>query len=157
MKCNSTGGPDNSYAWQKGGDYLNDENSTTLTLPNVTSSTGGTYSCVVSNAAGFYNSSTFFYVYPYFIEQPMRRILTSAGSSINLTCIAEAFPSPEFSWGRENRRDIKMGILTNSSILVISSVEFGDEGNYYCNVTSYEYLITSQDALVSGKSLLLFG
>ena len=148
IECNSTGGPGNTYLWQKDGNFLIGENSTTLTLTNVEASIGGAYTCVVSNAAGVHSAGTHLFVYPYFVEQPMKNVLTFAGSLINLTCIAAAFPDPEYQWGHEDGR---VRNLTNTSVLVISSVQFGDEGTYHCNATSNENVITSQNALVTGK------
>ena len=150
LECNSVGGPGNTYLWQKDGLSLVNENSNVLMLYHVTSSTGGTYDCFVSNAAGNHSSSTLLFVFPYFLEQPIDIVLTSAGSTINLTCIAAAFPEPEYQWGREDGRDIRAENL-NISVLTFSSIQFGDEGRYYCNATSNSKVSTSSSVLVISK------
>ena len=151
LECNSEGGPGNTYLWQKDGLSLDDENSSVLMLYNVTFSTGGTYNCFVSNAAGNHSASTLLFVFPYFLEQPVNVVLTSAGYTFNLTCIAAAFPEPEYQWGREDGRDIRTDVLVNMSLLTFSSVQFGDEGSYYCNATSNSRVNTSSSVLVTSK------
>ena len=106
---------------------------------------------MVSNDAGNKSASTYLYVYPYFLEQPVDSVHTSNGSSFNINCVAGAFPDPEYQWGHEDGREIRM--LSNHSVLIISNVQFGDEGSYYCNVTSNSNVITSRSALVSGNFL----
>ena len=151
LECNSTGGPGNTYQWQKDERDIVGEISTILSLPGVTASTGGTYSCVVSNDAGNHSASTLLYVSPYFIKQPMDVLLTSAASSLNISCIAAAFPVPEYQWGHEDGRDLRMEILANLSVLFISRVQYEDGGNYYCNATSNGLTNISMSALVIGE------
>ena len=150
LECISTGGPGNVYQWQANGSDVIGENTTILTLPNVTASTGGTYSCVVSNDAGNQSASTYLFVYPYFLKQPVDSVLTSNGSNFNISCVAAAFPKPEYYWGHEDGREIRTDILINMTMFIISRVQFGDEGNYYCNVTSNSNYIVSRSTLVSG-------
>ena len=142
------------YQWQFNGNFINNESSTILRLQGVTVVNGGIYSCVVSNAAGSHNVSTHLYISPYFVTQPEEVVHTSAGSSLSITCVAEAFPEPEYQWGHENGKDIRMDILANMSILTIPSVQFGDGGNYYCNVTSGGLVNISGRSLVVGKYML---
>ena len=152
LECNSEGGPGNTYLWQKDGLSLDDENSSVLMLYNVTFSTGGTYNCFVSNAAGNHSASTLLFVFPYFLEQPIDVVLTSARYTFNLTCIAAAFPEPEYQWGREDGKDIRTDVLVNMSVLTFSSVQFGDEGSYYCNATSNGFVAASESVLVTGNN-----
>ena len=151
LECNGIGGPDNIYQWQNDGENIENENSTILMLINVTASTGGVYICVVSNAAGNHSASTLLFVSPYFLKQPKDRVLTSVGLMINVECVAAAFPNPEYQWGHEDGRQIRMGILINMSILTISSLQFEDGGNYYCNVSSNGVMNTSASVLVIGE------
>ena len=153
LECNSTGGPGNTYVWQKDGRDQLGENSTILTLHNVMASTGGIYSCVASNAAGNHSASTLTYIFPYFIVQPVKAVFTSNGSMINLSCVAMAFPESEYQWGREDGRDIRSDITVNMSVLTFSSIQFGDEGSYYCNATSNGHVINSESVLITGELL----
>ena len=152
LECNGSGGPGNAYQWQKDGLNQSGENSDILSLQGVTAFTGGLYSCVVSNAAGDINASTHFFVAPYFLEQPMEGVLTSAGSTFNLSCVAAAFPSPLYQWVHEGGRDIRMENRANESILIISGIQFGEEGNYFCNASSNGYVASSQTSLVTGQN-----
>ena len=133
------------------GSVLIGEVSTTLVMPGVTFSAGGTYTCVVSNAAGNHSASTLLFVSPYFIEQPVEVVLTSAGSIFNVSCVSAAFPDPEYQWGHEDGRESRTNISTNMSVFTISNVQFGDEGSYYCNVTSNGIVNTSSSVLLTGK------
>ena len=151
--CSSLGGPGNTYQWQKDGLSLNGENSNILTLGGVTVSTGGMYNCFVSNAAGNHSANTFLFISPYFLKQPISIVFTSAGSMINFTCIAAAFPDPEYQWGHEDGRDIRTEITVNMSTLMISNVQFGDEGSYHCNATSNGVVNVSESVLVTGEDL----
>ena len=151
FECNSTGGPGNTYQWQKDGFNQIGENSTHLELhQGVTALTGGTYSCVVLNDAGEHNASTHLFVAPYFLEQPVEGVFTSAGSTFNISCVAAAFPDPEYLWAREEGGEIRMENLVNESIFTITSIQYGEEGNYYCNVTSNGHVESSHRSLVTG-------
>ena len=154
LECNSTGGPGNTYQWQRDGEDVQNGNSTILILLGVTDATGGVYSCIVSNAAGNHSASTFLFVSPYFLEQPVEVILTSAESSFNVSCLAAAFPPPEYQWGRLQGKEIRMEIIANESILAVSSVQFGDEGSYYCIVTS-NGLNISRTSLITSKETIM--
>ena len=68
-----------------------------LTLANVNASTGGMYTCVVTNAAGNNSDSTFLFISPYFITERVDEETTN-GSLVTLQCVAEAFPSPDYLW-----------------------------------------------------------
>ena len=151
LECFSPGGPNNTYQWLMDGSVFIGEVSTTLVLPGVTVSAGGTYTCVVSNAAGNHSASTLLLVSPYFIEQPLEVVLLSAGSIFNVSCVAAAFPDPEYQWGHEDGREIRTNISANKSGFTISNVQFGDEGSYYCNVTSNGIVNTSSSSLLIGS------
>ena len=149
LNCSSMGGPNNTYQWQINNSDLVGESSPILILFNVEASTGGIYTCRVSNVAGDDETSTFVYVSPYFVTQPVDT-LSANGSSITLLCEAEAFPNPDYQWWRVDQELIRSEVL-DSSQLVLDPVLFGDEGDYYCNVSSLEHTIQSHVVTVSGK------
>ena len=152
FECSSVGGPDNIYQWQFEGIEILGEKSDILSLSVMTVSVGGIYTCIVTNEAGNDSAISPLYISPYFLKQPEDVVLTSAGSSVNISCFAVAFPDPEYQWGHEDGREFRMEILANMSYLSISSVQFGDEGNYYCNATSNGFLNTSMNTLIIGGS-----
>ena len=143
------------YQWQFNGSDITGEISSMLILPSVQASNGGMYTCVVTNTAGSDEDSTFLYISPYFVTQPMD-VLTTNGSSITLLCEAEAFPSPAIQWRRADREPIRNGIDTHVPMLVIDHVIFGDEGNYYCTASSQNVTIHSHDATVIGMIKQLY-
>ena len=152
LVCTSTGGPNNIYRWLKNGENLHGQDSDTLTLSNVTASTGGIYTCMVSNIAGGSNASTFVFIFPYFIDHP-RSHEVSVGSSVLLICDAVSFPSPDYLWQRSDGENISNDIAINEKNLSISSVEYGDEGGYFCNASAGEGSVQSQIAIVTGNCI----
>ncbi len=131
------------------GTELVGEMSPILLLPNVTASTGGMYTCVVSNLAGNDNASTSVFAAPYFVSQP-RDVLVSVGSSATLVCTAESFPNPDYQWQRRDGRPIRSGIVINGRNLTISSIQYGDEGEYYCNASANQQTIVSEVGIIIG-------
>ena len=149
LVCTSSGGPSNTYQWLANGENLHGQNFDTLTLPDVTASTGGVYTCAVSNIAGRSNASTFVFINPYFINHP-RNIEVSVGSAVLLICDAASFPSPDYLWQRADGVNIRNDTVTNERNLSISSVEYGDEGGYFCTALAREGSLQSDIAIVTG-------
>ena len=131
MMCIGSGGPNNTYEWIKDGTILDGETSDTLTLITVNASSGGSYTCTVSNAAGSDSASTTLYVAPYIVTPLEEQILTTDGSNVNISCDADGFPSPNVSWV-----DMTNAEVVNMSLLEFSPVMFGDEGLYRCVATA---------------------
>ena len=60
INCSSSGGPDNTYQWQRYTDQGSGtiiSNSSDLIISNVTVNDGGMYTCTVENEAGEENST----------------------------------------------------------------------------------------------------
>ena len=119
-------------------------------LPNVTATTGGMYTCVVTNIAGSNNASTFVFIFPYFINHPHSDEV-SVGSAVVLICDAVSFPSPDYLWQRSDGGNISSDTVINERNLSISRVEYGDEGGYFCNALVGEDSVQSQIAIVTGN------
>ena len=145
LNCSSEGGPGNTYNWSTG--------QTTPTLQvtvNNGTSDGGTYTCVVTNAAGNGSASATLYVTPTIITEPSDK-LAVVNDVVILVCEAQAFPPPQYTWehigsnlsGRSN----VIGISSNR--LLLNGVMFGDEGSYRCIVSSNGTTITSRTAIVT--------
>ncbi|KAL5486363.1 hypothetical protein EMCRGX_G018829 [Ephydatia muelleri] len=152
LNCSGLGGPGNTYRWSSG------QTTPTLQL-NVTNGTsdGGTYTCVVTNAAGNGSASATVYVTPTIITQPSD-VLAVVNDILTLVCEAEAFPPPQYIWehigGNLTGRSNVMGI--NSNRLKLNGVYFGDEGIYICKVTSNGSMVISRIATISCKSLIFY-
>ncbi len=154
LNCSANGGPNIMFQWQRNGIVLEDENTTTLTIANLTAFQGGVYTCNVSNSAGSGNSNVSLNIRPYFTTQPMS-MRNRNGSMSSLTCVAEAFPSPEYQWGRSDGRVIRNDITgQKSTMLTFTSLVFGDEGDYYCNMTSGNSMVQSEIVTITSESLL---
>ena len=129
---------------------LPNESSYILEIFNISASQGGEYTCVVSNSAGNGSASVSVHIRPEFTSQP-QDLQAVVGFNETLRCEAEAFPSPQYQWVRVDGQDIRVGIDTNSSTLTLVPVMFGDEGAYFCNVTSGEETIQSLITLSSKR------
>jgi hypothetical protein len=150
LECTSLGGPNNAYQWQINGSIVNGETTGTLMLPNVTSSTGGMYTCIISNIAGNDSASTFVFVDLYFVSHPSSHRV-SIGATVLLICDALSFPNPEFQWQRVGGELFRHNLVTNERNLTISSVEYGDEGEYVCRASTRGRFLESQIAIVTGN------
>ena len=153
------GGPGSDFGWlfnkkQLGrSSIIVNDSASILTLSNVTASIGGEYSCVVTNRAGNDTASTFVFVSPFFVAQPVNTE-GSNGSAINLTCQADAFPEPEYQWRRVDGKKISDKLMgVNSMSLMFDLLLFGDEGEYYCTATSRNISIGSNIATITGTDM----
>ena len=132
LTCISMGGPGNVYQWEKEGEVV--ANDSILILMDIDASSGGSYTCTVSNLAGNDTATTTLYVAPYFVTHP-ENVETSNSSEVNITCVAESFPDPEYMWMRDgNSNLVREGVVTADmpNSLGFRPVLFGDEGGYTC-------------------------
>ena len=155
LNCLVRGGPFLDYQWQFGGMDVAGGNDSFLYLSNIDASHGGDYTCVASNGAGNDTASTSVFISPYFITQP-QEVFTSNGSNISIVCEAESFPSPIYNWARSDMQAIRNQVTgRTSTVLTFDPLQFGDEGNYSCNVTSQGITITSTTSVVTGNTAII--
>ena len=154
MTCLGRGGPNNSFAWERNGEAISGENENQLTLMNFNTSSGGVYTCTVSNAAGSGSASAALYVLPFIVTPLEEQILTVIGSSVNITCEAGGFPVPDVSWVRINT-DMTLTQVSNTSLLNLFPVSFSSAGVYHCvaiaEINGVMYNATNETTLF-GKS-----
>ena len=132
LTCISMGGPGNAYQWEKDGNIVATDD--VLTLMDIDASSGGIYTCTVSNLAGNDSATTTLYVAPYFIIHP-ENVETSNSSEVNISCLAESFPEPEYMWMKDGDSSlVREGVITVDmpNSLGFRPVLFGDEGVYVC-------------------------
>ena len=140
----------------------------TLSVTNITTEDGGTYTCVAENEAGSVNDSVTLYVAPYFVEQPVD-VFSTLGSKVNLNCEAEGFPAPTIFWlvsvsyepesGSGSGSGVGMPLTDEvlidscNSSLVLDPVIFEDTGVVFQCFASNGYgdNVTSNSVTVTGK------
>ena len=145
LECSSIGGPGNLFQWEMNGLFIGNDG--VLSLEGINASHGGTYTCIISNAAGNNSVYTTLYVAPY-IDSPLEEeTLAVNGSSVNITCNAAGFPVPKVMWIDSHDSDI-----SNTSLLELSPVLFGDEGTYYCvastEINNTRFTATNETTLI---------
>ena len=127
--CSALGGLNNTFQWKMNGNIIG--NDSMLEVMDIDASSGGIYTCIVSNAAGSDSASTTLYVAPYIVTPLEEQTLTTNGSNVSISCDADGFPSPTVSWV-----DMTNAEVVSSSLLEFSPVMFGDEGLYRCVATA---------------------
>ena len=149
--CSAQGGPDNTYQWQNDGEDMMNETDTTLTVSNIAAMNGGSYTCVVSNAAGNDSATAVLYVEPIIVTQPTD-ILTRNGTVESFTCVAESFPAAEYTWEKYNQTTNTFDMVSSGSVLEFTPAVFGDEGSYRCvaSLPGTSRTATSDQAVLTG-------
>ena len=156
LTCLSMGGPGNTFQWEKDGEVVTDNS--VLNVMDIDASSGGNYTCTVSNLAGNDSATTTLYVAPYFVTHP-ENVKTSNSSEVNISCLAESFPDPEYMWMRDGnpalvREGVVIADMPNS--LGFTPVLFGDEGVYTCvasiTIDMDMHPESSNPAVLTGKS-----
>ena len=157
LQCDTSTNSSTSAYWQipSGQIYFNSDVQT-FTITDIVASDGGYYTCAITNTTSYVYSTVKVYVTPYFTNQSLN-VYTSDGMSENVTCIAEAFPSPEVYWiatfesNGETRNDSEStSDVAEQSILRFNPVMFGDEGVYVC-IASNQYGNDSTSITVTSK------
>ena len=136
-----------SYEWEKNGTILG-SNDTLKVIADA--STGGVYTCTVTNTQGSDSASTTLYVAPYFVAPLNATTLTRSGAILNLNCDTAGFPKPTTNWVN------MLGLtVSNTSVLELNPVVFGDEGTYHCEAMSLinetVFTVTDETTLI-GKN-----
>ena len=171
FSCTAEGGPNNTFRWVKGNPSFGSDNitlsdfdspevvgtDTQLTLTMVNGSTGGQYTCVVFNDAGYGNDTVTLYVSPRILTQPEDQFVQN-GDEVTLACIADSFPAPTYQWERWNMSNsIFEGLPgeTNTT-LVFESIEHEEYGRYRCVVTTPIIdKSVNLSAIITGMSALI--
>ena len=158
LSCAGQGGPNNSFVWEKNGEVLSGKNENQLTLMVVNGSSGGVYTCTVSNAAGSGSASTTLYVAPYIVTPLEEQTVTTNGSNVNIICDADGFPTPGISWVRVNT-GMTVTQISSTSLLDITPVTYESAGVYRCvavaEINGMMFTATTETILF-GKSGIIF-
>ena len=141
-----------AYQWRLNGANIAGATSATLTLSAVTiGQSGGSYSCVVTNAAGSATSSaatltvTAAAIAPTIATQPVNQTVT-AGNNASFTVVANGTAPLSYQW-RLNGANI---VGATSATLSLTSVTTGQSGgSYSCVVTNIAGSVTSSAATLT--------
>ena len=118
---------------------------------------GGTYTCVVVNPAGFDSDEIQLLVQPIITRQP-EDVLALNGESISLSCEADSYPPPTYSWFLKASEqevfvmeDAPRVIRDNGGRdLLFMSVEYSEFGSYFCRASSSSGYADSEAATITG-------
>lgn len=143
-----------SYQWRLNGVNLAGATSATLTLNGVTiGQSGGSYSCVVTNAAGSATSSaavltvTAAAVAPTITTQPVNQTVT-AGNNASFSVVASGTAPLSYQW-RLNSANIAGA---TSATLALTGVTIGQSGgSYSCVVSNVAGTATSSAAILTAN------
>jgi pectate lyase len=136
-----------SFQWQKDGSDIAGANGASLSITNAQDGDAGTYTVIVSNAAGSANSGSALLTVvtpPTITTQPSAHT-TPLGSSVSFNVAASGTSPFNFQWKKDGA-DIAGA---NSETLSLSNVQDGDAGIYSVVVSNAAGSATSADALLA--------
>ncbi|PRD27171.1 UNVERIFIED_CONTAM: Hemicentin-1 [Trichonephila clavipes] len=117
----------------------------TLTLPSLTLSSRGNYTCHVSNNYGSDSHTELLNVVvpPKWSSLPKDQE-TIVGENLSFECLAEGYPSPIIKWKKQEQDNLKEYSLEQNiphieikaGVFKINSVNKEDEGNYICEASN---------------------
>ena len=187
--CSALGGPDNVFVWiltnnsiglgstavspplnvsevvgflQDTYAILQQNNDGDYVIDSVNASEhGGTYTCVVVNVAGLDSDEVQLLVQP-IITRQLENVLALNGESISLSCEAESYPPPTYSWFLETteqyirvNEDAPRVTLHNSGRdLLFMGVNYFDAGSYFCRASSSSFYADSNSATITGMHII---
>ena len=155
----ATGTSPMSYSWLKnGGTIVSGGNfsgatSGSLTISSVADTDAGSYSAIVTNAAGSATSASAVLTVitpPSFSSQPAS-VTTNAGSLVLLSVTAQGTQPITFQWIKNGSPVASSGTVFGAATaaLTISSAAGSDAGSYQCIVTNSAGSVTSSLAIVN--------
>ena len=190
--CSALGGPDNVFVWimknssiglgsiavsppplnvsdivgllQDTYVILQQSNDGDYVIDSVNASEdGGTYTCVVVNIAGLDSDEVQLLVQPIITRQP-EDVLTLNGESISLSCGADSYPPPTYSWFLETTQQYNIRVNedaprvilhNNGRDLLFIGVNYSDAGSYFCRAASSSFYADSNSATITGMDINL--
>ena len=154
LTCSALGGPSNTIQWQRNNMILINETESVLNRSDITATVdGGVYSCLVTNDAGSGMDTATVNVSPIITQSPQDIIVSNPQrmEGRDLPCFATGFPEPTYQWFKLGGSLGGNVTGENTSLLFFNPVQFGDEGDYYCQVTSNNITINSTIAELASK------
>ena len=136
-----------TYQWKKDGSDIAGATGATYTITSAATTSAGSYTVVVTNAAGSVTSAAATLtvnVLPAITTQPSSQSVT-AGSSVTFSVVATGTPTPTYQW-RKDGATISGATATSYAL---SSPVSGDAGSYTVVVTNAAGSVTSSSATLT--------
>lgn len=145
-----------SYQWKLNGANVSGATGATLNLTGITISQAGSYTCVVSNAAGFATSGGATLtvnpaiIAPAITGQPIAQTVTEGGStSFTVTASGTAPLSYQWRWNGANLAG------ATSATLNLTGISTNQAGSYACVVTNAAGSVTSSVAILTVNPIII--
>lgn len=162
LKCQAIGLPPPSYNWYHENLSLNNQNKAVLNLIINSIDQEGEYKCLISqiDLQGLiieqkFTESVYLSIksMPVIIKiQPTPFIEIKENEILQLNCIAESHPSPQYQWFRDNTKLDEQTL----NVLKIERFRAKDEGKYYCQITNdISQIYTKKSNVVVSKNKLI--
>ena len=189
--CSTLGGPDNAFVWIRATDaadvvpfsvpspplnvsavvellqntftVLQQSSSDKYVIDSVNATkNGGVYACVAINVAGLEPDEVQLLVQPTIIGQP-ESVLTFEGENASLSCQADSFPLPTYSWFQQTTEGAvvvsedapRLTLDSGGRDLVFTGIDYSDAGSYFCRATSFSGIADSKLALITGTYMYM--
>ncbi|HEY5909474.1 MAG TPA: LamG-like jellyroll fold domain-containing protein [Verrucomicrobiae bacterium] len=144
----ATGTPPLTYEWRKDDVAISGANSAAYSIPSVQTNDAGTYSVLVTNAAGWIISSnavlTVNLTPPVIVAQPQSQTVNSGGMA-SFTVSATGTPPLTYEW----RKDDVAISGANGAVYSIPSVQTNDAGTYSVLVSNVSGWVISSNAILT--------
>ena len=143
----ATGTPAPSYQWQLNGSDISEATSASYSIASAQAANAGSYTCVVTNAAGSVTSSAAtltVQIPPAITSQPSSLTVNQNASAV-FSITATGTPAPTYQW-RLNGTNISGATAASYSI---ASAQAANAGNYTCVVTNAAGSVTSSSATLT--------
>ena len=149
FSVSAAGAPPLAYAWSKDGALLPTFTGPAITINGVTALSAGSYSVVVTNAAGSTPSAAATLTVntpPIITTAPLTQNVI-AGANVTFTAAATGTGTLTFQWSKDG---VNLG--SPGATLALPAVTLTDSGNYAVTVTSAFGTVTSNPALLTVRA-----
>ncbi len=143
----ATGTPAPTYQWQLNGSDVSGATSASYTIASTQAANAGSYTCVVTNAAGSVTSSaaTLTVQIPPAITSQPSSLTVNQNASAAFSITATGTPAPTYQW-RLNGTNISGATAASYSV---ASAQAANAGSYTCVVTNAAGSVTSAAATLT--------
>ncbi|XP_033985892.1 hemicentin-1-like isoform X5 [Trematomus bernacchii] len=156
LTCSSDANPAATYTWYKKNGNRNVpllSDGPQLVFSSIQSSDSGQYFCSATNDLGRSTSANSFIDVKYApripsLSSPSGEI--KEGSPVTLTCSSYANPAAKYTWDKRDQNAL-LSSVNEGPLLVLSSIQSSDSGQYFCRAENSLGANTSKDIFVDVK------